>query len=629
MNNIYGKDKELNINEERIQNLLKFRKKNLNQKLFRARLRKFDYSNLNKNNDNTIKTIKENINTDINIIININKDNININEENLIFKEDDYLIDPDDLKINEKIKQMDFVETENIINNIIILLTEKDLNSILYGLLMMRKFAVIDAILINKSELFIEKKMYIQICNLLHDYCTINKKLVFESLWILSNFVYDSQDKEIYHFLLTNKCIDLYKKILLYNNNSKLDLDVFLEEICTLLLNLLIYKEKEYDNNIINYELDENNLIQFLKEIVDIIINMKRIKEIYISFFIEITNSFDLYKLLQYDLLNKIMIFLIEENFKKLNEEINYDEDIDMYYEKYNEIGNYYKSKIKNIYQISLIQLQYLLMHPLKEMPFNCIQKLSNEIISKMNKYLNDKKNNLFYVGYINSYISYIAELNIIISYEETKNLFEYLITNIKNKNNNTQIIIECIIGLNNLSLKMILNKMFGLLITELPNILLFIKNDNNNINRISIKALNEISPNEYQIIISSHSPLLQSDIPVNCCNYLKTVGDKTSNVRESHTQTFASNVFELYRDSFFLEEGLIGEFAKKRIKSLENNINDNFESIDDIESEINLIGDERLRLYFYDLLSKSKKGKMAAIKFYEEQIKRLKEDKQ
>ncbi len=143
------------------------------------------------------------------------------------------------------------------------------------------------------------------------------------------------------------------------------------------------------------------------------------------------------------------------------------------------------------------------------------------------------------------------------------------------------------------------------------------------------LKALNEISPNEYQIIISSHSPLLQSDIPVNCCNYLKTVGDKTSNVRESHTQTFASNVFELYRDSFFLEEGLIGEFAKKRIKSLENNINDNFESIDDIESEINLIGDERLRLYFYDLLSKSKKGKMAAIKFYEEQIKRLKEDKQ
>ena len=65
---------------------------------------------------------------------------------------------------------------------------------------MMRKFTVIDAVLINKSELFIENKLYIQICNLLFDYCNNNKKLVFESLWILSTFVYDSKDEEIYHF---------------------------------------------------------------------------------------------------------------------------------------------------------------------------------------------------------------------------------------------------------------------------------------------------------------------------------------------------------------------------------------------------------------------------------------------
>ena len=221
MNDIYAKNKDLNINEERIQNILKLRKKNLNQKLFRARLRKFNYSNFQKNFENATKTYEENAN-----IININN---NI-EEAYIFDEDDYLIDPDDLEITDKIKEMDFVETENIINNIIILLNEKgNLNSILYGLLMMRKFTVIDAVLINKSELFIEKKMYIQICTLLYDYCNINKKLVFESLWILSSFVYDSQDKEIYHFLLTNKCIDLYKRILICNNKSKLEIDIFLE----------------------------------------------------------------------------------------------------------------------------------------------------------------------------------------------------------------------------------------------------------------------------------------------------------------------------------------------------------------------------------------------------------------
>lgn len=478
------KNKDININEERIQNLLKLRKKSLYKKIFRARLRKFDYSNLNKKN--------ENINTYTYTNNNDNTNNNNNNEEELIFNEEDYLIDPDDLDINQDIKKMDFVKTENIINNITLLLNDtKNLNSVLYGLLMMRKFTVIDAILINKSELFIENKLYIQICNLLFDYCAINKKLVFESLWILSSFVYDSQDKEIYNFLITNKCIDLYKEILYNNNGNKLNLDIFLEEMCTLILNLLIFKEKEKEDesNIINCDYDDEYLINFLNELTDLIINMKIRKEIYISFFIEITNCFDFVKLLKNNLLNKIIIFLIEENIKKLKTEINYyDEDIDMYYE--NEKNNY-KINIKNIHQISLIQLQYILIHPLKEMPFKFFQKLSDEIIKKEKYYIDDKKNSIFYVGYINSYISYISELNIFITYEETKKLFDFLILNIKSKNKkiNMKIIIECIEGLNNLSLKMILNKMFGLLITELPNILLFIKYDSH----ISIKVVNEI----------------------------------------------------------------------------------------------------------------------------------------
>ena len=474
MNDLLDKNKELDINEERIQNLLKLRKRNLEQKIFKIRLRKFDYNNLNR----------------------INDEKSNDNNENLIFNKDDYLIDPDDLDINETIKKMDFVETENILNNIILLLNDKNnLNSILYGLLMMRKFAVIEAKLINKSELFIENNLYNQICSILFDYCK-NRKLVFESLWILSRLVYDSKFKKIYYFLMNNTCIDLYKKILYSNNKNKLDLNVFLEEICTLVLNLLVFKEKEKEDetNIINCDLNDDYLINFLSELVDIIINLNIYKEIYTSFFIEITNCFDLETLLKYNILNKIINYLIEQNMKKLNNEINYyDEDIDIYYED-NILNEISKSKIKTIIQISLMQLQYLLSHPIKEMPFKGLQNLSNEIIKRMEIYLDDKKNNLFYVGYINSYISYIAEFNISISYEETKNLFDYLILNIKNKNKyiNKDIVIECIEGLNNLSLKMLLNKMFGLLVLELPNILLFIKNDNNR-NHVSIKIVNEI----------------------------------------------------------------------------------------------------------------------------------------
>ena len=304
MNDLLDKNKELNINEERIQNLLKLRKRNLEQKIFKIRLRKFDYNNLNR----------------------INDEKSNDNNENLIFNKDDYLIDPDDLDINETIKKMDFVETENILNNIILLLNDKNnLNSILYGLLMMRKFAVIEAKLINKSELFIENNLYNQICSILFDYCK-NRKLVFESLWILSRLVYDSKFKKIYYFLMNNTCIDLYKKILYSNNKNKLDLNVFLEEICTLVLNLLVFKEKEKEDetNIINCDLNDDYLINFLSELVDIIINLNIYKEIYTSFFIEITNCFDLETLLKYNILNKIINYLIEQNMKKLNNQINF-----------------------------------------------------------------------------------------------------------------------------------------------------------------------------------------------------------------------------------------------------------------------------------------------------------------
>ena len=486
MTDILDKNKE-NINEERIQNLLILRKKKVKQKIFSTRLRKLYPSDLNKKSEKKTEDVDLDENENIK------------NKEKLIFNIWDYLIDPeDDFEVTDLIKKMDFVETENIIKNITILLNDKDnLNSILYGLLMMRKLTVIDAILINKSELFIENKLYIQICNLLFDYYNKNKKLVFESLWILSTFVYDSKDEKIYDFLINNKRIDLYKKILFYNYNNKVDLVIFLEEICTLILNLLIFKEKENEKNILNIEFDEDYLINFLNYLVDLIIKMKLNKEIYLSFFIEITNCFDFNILIKNGLLNKIIVFLIEENIRKLGGNINYnDDDINMYYGKYNKINNY-KSKIRNIHHISLIQLQYILSHSLKEIPFNYFQKLSNEIIQKKYIYLDDKINNIFYVGYINSYISYISELNIIISYDETKNLFDYLISNInymKNQNyTKTKIIIECIEGLNILSLKMILNKMFDLLDLELPNILLFIENDFTKKNHKSIEIINEI----------------------------------------------------------------------------------------------------------------------------------------
>ena len=537
------KDKEINVNEERIQNIIKLRKRNLYQKIFIARQRKYPIP--------TLKSIPE-TNADNNCVQtnddnNDDKPKENEREELNLY---DYLIDPDDLDINDNIRKMDFVDEKKCTNNIILLLSDiKNINSILYGLLMMRKFTVIEAILINKAEIFIEKKLYIQICSLLFDYCHINRKLVFESLWILTSFVHDSKDKELYHFLISEKCLDLYKKIISLNYNNKNDLNIFLEEVSTLVLNLLIFKKKESENedNIINSDYNEEYLINFLTEFVDIILkDGNNHKEIYISLFIQITNCFSFEKLVDNYLLNKIVSFLIEENIKKLNKEYSdYEEDIDEFYDYY-----IHKSNIENIHQISLIQLQHILTRPLKEMLAIDFEKLSNEIIEKLNEYINDKNNNIFYVGYINSYISYILDMNIPLSFDQIKKLFDYLMTNIKHEYNkkNTKIMVECLEGLNNLSIKMSLNKMIGILITEMPNnILPLIRNDAH----VSIKVVNEVLDLIITLLIDNKTKfygVLEAQIFSDVINCVKSYYDCKIN----------NDVKDLYEKAYFIISRII-----------------------------------------------------------------------
>jgi hypothetical protein len=257
----------------------------------------------------------------------------------------------------------------------------------------------------------------------------------------------------------------------------------------TFILNLLVFKQKESENenNIINCDLNDDCLLNFLNDLVDLIISMDYIEEIYISLFIEITNCFYLDVLLINDLLNKIIIFLINESINRLEKKISYyDEEI---YEYYEDFSLNSKMKINTIYQIILIQLQYFLTHPLKEMPFNSFKKLSEEIINQTEIINEDKRHLQYYIEYINSYIYYLVELNLPLSFIETKKIFDFLIYFLKNTTKNKTIIVTCIESLNNLSTKMSLNKMIGFLIEEIPYLLTFIKTEKN----INLKIVNEI----------------------------------------------------------------------------------------------------------------------------------------
>jgi len=72
-------------------------------------------------------------------------------------------------------------------------------------------------------------------------------------------------------------------------------------------------------------------------------------------------------------------------------------------------------------------------------------------------------------------------------------------------------------------------------------------------------------------IIFATHSPILLSDVPVGNVVLMKKVNSnsETIEINGDRRNTFASNVFDLYRDSFFMEHGTMGAFAESKVNEL------------------------------------------------------------
>lgn len=81
----------------------------------------------------------------------------------------------------------------------------------------------------------------------------------------------------------------------------------------------------------------------------------------------------------------------------------------------------------------------------------------------------------------------------------------------------------------------------------------------------------------EFQIILTTHSPVLLSDVPKDNVIFLK----KENTSGTEHEQTFAANIASLYYDSFFMKKGSIGEVAKESIAHF-------LEAISELEKEEN-----------------------------------------
>lgn len=131
-----------------------------------------------------------------------------------------------------------------------------------------------------------------------------------------------------------------------------------------------------------------------------------------------------------------------------------------------------------------------------------------------------------------------------------------------------------------------------------------------------------------YQVIITSHSPIILSDVPVESAIMLrKSDNGRTENVSSSRKQTFGTNIFELYRDSFFLDGGLMGELSLKYIKKLSEDIealeNLNADTIDEIDKRISIVGDRNIREYLLRQLE-PKRSRQSLIDYYQTKIQEL-----
>ena len=132
----------------------------------------------------------------------------------------------------------------------------------------------------------------------------------------------------------------------------------------------------------------------------------------------------------------------------------------------------------------------------------------------------------------------------------------------------------------------------------------------------------------DFQIIISTHSPILLSDIPRCCTNYLKKVNGSTIKMNSDKIgETFAANVFDLYRMSFFMDDGLVGAFAREKINKLCTRINDG--ETNGVMNEIQMVGDARIKEYlmekYHEIHPDDEMLNEDIIKYYEEKIEQLK----
>lgn len=112
-----------------------------------------------------------------------------------------------------------------------------------------------------------------------------------------------------------------------------------------------------------------------------------------------------------------------------------------------------------------------------------------------------------------------------------------------------------------------------------------------------------------FNILIATHSPFILSDIPQSNILYLE---DGKMVMPEGIKNPFAANICDILYQSFFLKQGFVGEFARKKIKHIIERLLPGDYFLDDSEAEyhllMELIGDPFLKMQLQQLYEDRRK---------------------
>lgn len=147
---------------------------------------------------------------------------------------------------------------------------------------------------------------------------------------------------------------------------------------------------------------------------------------------------------------------------------------------------------------------------------------------------------------------------------------------------------------------------------------------------RILDKLIQLFPEQNFHFILTSHSPFILSDIPSQNIIFLDQDNQgncKVANGLKDKKQTFGANIHTLLSDAFFMENGLMGEFAKNKINEVIDYLNGKDSPIkDDDEAQryIRIIGEPIVKRQLQRMLDSKKLDKMKEIDALKSQIESL-----